>query len=170
MNHLNDQWERTLFSDKIAFQLFRNIMTQWYKGIRPIRPLPKNQQKIFAWGRFCIKGKTTLHCFTRITDARFYIEILRQRLPEIRRMFGSRWRFQQDNDPKHTSQVTKMFLEENFPEVTDWTYNSPNLNSIENFWGMVKNHVEKHMPNNICELQLMMVLKLLLLIAKTGFS
>ena len=83
-NHINDQWERTLFSDETAFQLFRN--TIWYKGPRPIRPLPKNRQKVFAWGEFCAKGKTSLHCFTGIMDARFYTEILEGHLPEIRRM------------------------------------------------------------------------------------
>ena len=30
--HLNDNWENTLFSDETAFQLFRNTITQWYKG------------------------------------------------------------------------------------------------------------------------------------------
>ena len=35
----------------------------------------------------------------------------------------------------------------------DWPSNSPDLNPIENLWGIVKNRVEKHMPNNICELQ-----------------
>ena len=54
-NHLNDQWERTLFSDETAFQLFRNTISVWYKGPRPIWPLPKNCQKVFAWGGFCAK-------------------------------------------------------------------------------------------------------------------
>jgi transposase len=152
-NHLNDQWEKTLFSDETAFQLFRNTISQWYKGPRPIRPLPKNRQKIFAWGGFCARGKTTLHCFTGIMNAKFYIDILQQHLPEVRRMFGRRWRFQQDNDPKHTSRVAREFLEENFPEVMDWPSNSPDLNPIENLWGIVKHRVEKRMPNNIGELQ-----------------
>ena len=156
-NHLNDQWERTLFSDKTAFQLFRNTISVWYKGPRPIRPLPKNRQKVFAWGGFCAKGKTSLHCFTGIMDARFYTEILEGHLPEIRRMFGRRWRFQQDNDLKHTSQVAKEFLKENFPEVMDWPSNSPDLNPIENLWGIVKHRVEKRMPSNISELEQYMV-------------
>ena len=45
--HLNDNWDTTLFSDETAFQLFKNTITQWYKGERRI---PKDHTKIFAWG------------------------------------------------------------------------------------------------------------------------
>ena len=84
--HLNDHWEKTLFSDETAFQLFRNnTIKQWYKGPRPIRPFPKNRQKFFAWGGFCIKDKTSLNYFTRTMDANFYVEILQQHLPELER-------------------------------------------------------------------------------------
>src|SRR5437016_5247256 len=40
-NHLNDDWENTLFSDETAFQLFRNTVERWHKGQRPIRRMPK---------------------------------------------------------------------------------------------------------------------------------
>ena len=40
--HLHDNWERTLFSDETAFHLFRNTIKRWYKGPKPIRPLPKS--------------------------------------------------------------------------------------------------------------------------------
>jgi len=45
--HLNDNWDTILFSGETAFQLFRNTITQWYKGERRI---PKDHTKIFAWG------------------------------------------------------------------------------------------------------------------------
>jgi hypothetical protein len=58
-NHLNDDWDNILFTDETAFQLFRNTVKCWYKGQRPIRLMPKDRMKIFAWGGFCIKGKTS---------------------------------------------------------------------------------------------------------------
>jgi len=30
--HINDNWNKTLFSDETSFQLFRNTIKQWYKG------------------------------------------------------------------------------------------------------------------------------------------
>src|SRR5947209_8058025 len=107
--HLNDDWDHTLFSDEIAFQLFRNTVERWHKGKRPIRPMPKDRTKLFAWGGFCIEGKTSLYCFSEIMDAEFYVEILRRHLPEIEELLGDEWRFQQDNDPKHTSHRAQNF-------------------------------------------------------------
>ena len=56
-HHLNDDWKKTLFSDETAFQLFRNTVERWYKGERPVRPMPKKRTKIFAWGGFQQKEK-----------------------------------------------------------------------------------------------------------------
>jgi transposase len=155
--HLNDDWNDTFFSDETAFQLFRNTVERWYKGARPIRRIPKDRTKIFAWGGFCIKGKSSLFCFSEIMDAKFYVDILRRHTPEIEQLLGDDWRFQQDNDPKHTSRVAKEFLEETMPEVLDWPSNSPDLNPIENLWCIVKNNVEKCMPKNSDELRRYMI-------------
>ena len=77
--HLNHDWSRTLFSDETAFQLFRNTVERWHKGAQQARPMPKDRTKIFAWGCFCIKGKTNLFCFRQIMDANFYVDIVRDR-------------------------------------------------------------------------------------------
>jgi len=87
--------------------------------------MPKDHTKVFAWGGFCAIGKTSLFCFRRIMDAKFYVEILQNHIPEINRMLGGRWRHQQDNDPKHTSRLATEFLKENIPAVMHWPSNSP---------------------------------------------
>ncbi|GES79597.1 uncharacterized protein LOC114254052 [Rhizophagus clarus] len=90
-NHLNDSWKKTLFTMKLPSS---------YSEI------PLNI------------GKTSLFCFTQIMNAEFYVEILQNHIPEVRRMLGRRWRFQQDNDRKHTSRRAKEFLQENVPKFS----------------------------------------------------
>jgi transposase len=155
--HLNDDWNKTLFTDETAFQLFRNTVGQWYKGARPIRRVPKNRRKIFAWGGFSKKGKTDLFCFREIMTAEFYVGILKKNIEGIKGMLGKKFRFQQDNDPKHTSRLAKSYLEKNVPEVIDWPAGSPDLNPLENLWSLVKKNVEKRMPRNLNELESFMV-------------
>ena len=151
--HLNDDWNRTLFSDETAFQLFRNTVERWHKGAQQARPMPKDRTKIMAWGGFSVKGKTSLFCFRQIMNAEFYVNIISRHIPEINSMLGNDWRFQQDNDPKHTSRIAKAYLQENVPEMLEWPSNSPDLNPIENLWAIVKRNVEKRMPRNIEDLE-----------------
>jgi len=35
-----------------------------------------------------------------------------------------------DSDPKHTSKITKKFLEQEVPNTIDWLSNSPDVNPI----------------------------------------
>ena len=106
-----------------------------------------------AWGGISRKGKTPLFCFTNIMDGPFFVNILEtQLLPAARRMYGSDWRLQQDNDPKHTSRVAKNFISRNGVQTIDWPSNSPDLNPIENMWQIMKNNVEKRNPQGVEEL------------------
>ena len=100
----------TLFSDETAFYLFRNTIKWWYSSPKPIRPLPKSRQKVFAWGGFCVKGKASLFCFTEIINAEIYVGILCQHYSEIRRILGRQWRFQQDKIQNILVVLPKIFL------------------------------------------------------------
>ena len=86
-------------------------------------------------------------------DGSFYVSILQtQLLLAAQSMYRRNWHLQQDNDPKHTSRVAKQFIAENSINTIDWPSNSPDLNPIENIWTIIKNNVEKRMPQNINEL------------------
>ena len=67
-------------------------------------------------------------------------------------MYKRNWWLQQDNDLKHTSHVVKEFIAENRICVMDWPSNSLDLNPIKNMWQIMKDNVEKRMPQNIDEL------------------
>ena len=107
-----------------------------------------------VWGAFSIKGQISCHSFRTIMDGRLYVELLRKHLlGGAKEQFASRWRYQQDNDPKHTSRVAKQFLGRRStrnnrlaPAIVQ------DINPIENMWSILKRRVEKRKPSNIDEL------------------
>lgn len=90
-------------------------------------------------------------------NAEFFVQILEEQLPEINEVMGDDWRLQMDNDPKHKSRLAEDFLQKNVPELIDWPSNSPDLNPIENLWGLVKRNVEKKKPRNLDDLEEFMI-------------
>jgi len=52
--------------------------------------MPKDRHKIFAWGGFCIKGKTSLFCFRGIMDSKLYVEIVEKPSPRGKQNVGEK--------------------------------------------------------------------------------
>ena len=81
-----------------------------------------------------------------------YCEILDTGLkPFIDRAFPDKqYRFQQDNDPKHTSKHVQQYLQLN--QINWWKTpaESPDLNPIENVWAALKYFLRyQHKPTNL---------------------
>ena len=71
-------------------------------------------------------------------------------VPSGKKIFGndfSKWIFQQDNDPKHTSYRVRNYLANKHICVMDWPPQSPDLNPIENLWAIL-NYNMRHRKCN----------------------
>ena len=91
-----------MFTGETCYQLIRNTVRRWSKNPKAeIERIPKNRQKIMAWGSICVKGLVGFYSLKDIMDGAYYIRILKNHLiSNARRLFGRHWRLQQDNDPK----------------------------------------------------------------------
>jgi hypothetical protein len=97
------------------------------------------------WGAFGMNGTTELAEVPTRMNSEGYQEILEETLlPSAQRISKRGWIFQQDNASIHASNSTAAFFEKKRMRVLDWPAKSPDLNPMENLWGMVARNFYVH--------------------------
>lgn len=97
-----------------------------------------------VWAGISVRGPTKICIFDGVMDSVLYVDILRSTLlPFIQEKYALGHRFMQDNDPKHTSRLTKAFFEENNVNWMKTSAESPDMNPIENLWHELKEFIRR---------------------------
>ncbi len=156
------QWSKVLFSDESKFCIsFGNQGPRvWRKSGEAQNPCclkssVKFPQSVMIWAAMSSAGVGPL-CFLKSTvNAAIYQEILEHfMLPSADKLYGDAdFIFQQDLAPAHTAKGTKSWFNDHGVTVLDWPANSPDLNPIENLWGIVKRKMRDTRPSNADELK-----------------
>ncbi len=156
------EWSKVMFSDESKFSIsFRNQgPIVWRKrgeaqNPRCLRSSVKFPQSVMVWGAMSSAGVGPL-CFLRSkVNTAVYQEVLEYfMLPAANQLYGDAdFIFQQDLAPAHSAKATSTWFKDHGIPVLNWPANSPDLNPIENLWGIVKRKMRYARPSNAEELK-----------------
>ncbi len=155
------QLSKVLFSDESKFCIsFGNQGPRiWMKSGEAhsascLKSSVKFPQSVMIWGAMSSAGVGPL-CFLKTNLAPIYQEILEHFMfPSADQLFkDADFIFQQDLAPAHTPKSTKSRLIDHGVGVLGWPANTPDLNIIENLWGIVKRKMRNKRPKNADELK-----------------
>jgi len=107
------------------------------------------------WGAMSAAGVGTLYYCKGTVNAESYQQILQDAmLPSARALFRSNdYKFMQDGARPHTARSTLNWLNQHGIHLLEWPPSSPDINPIENIWGIMKKTVRQRHPRTVPELR-----------------
>jgi len=146
----NEEWSRTIFSDEKKFNLDGpdGFAYYWHDLRKSPQIFSKRQQgggSVMIWLAATVDYKSNLVVLDGNLNAQKYKGILATNLLPLKNRVANRYHdnaiFQQDRASPHTAHSIFEWLEERNIEILDWPSRSPDMNPIENVFGMLSRAV-----------------------------
>ncbi|KAK2581558.1 hypothetical protein KPH14_005209 [Odynerus spinipes] len=162
-NHMSwsEEWKDTIFSDEKKFNLDGPDGFKYYwHDLRTDKSVAMSRNfgggTLMVWAAFSYSSKTPLCKISTRMNSEKYIDLLEDCLiPFIEDNHEENVVYQQDNAAIHTSKKSREWFRQKDLPLLNWPARSPDLNPIENLWGILSRAVYKNgkQYNNIKDLE-----------------
>lgn len=149
------QWRRVVWSDEASVRL-RGKDGRLRLWVRSDKEIPSELGQLcrqgggwlLIWGAIWLGGRSELVIQRETMNSERYRQVLENQIYPISFHLGdpsTDWLLMDDNAPPHRSLLIRQFKESSGLRSFEWPPASPDLNPIENVWGMLKKRIRRQL-------------------------